>query len=202
MAALSAADKQRLLQLARAAVEAFVRGEPKPIIEAETLPPALLEPSACFVTLFYRGRLRGCLGGLEAEQPLYLEVCQRARQVCEADDRFLPVQPEELPYLEIEISVLSAPEPLPYERPTDLPRVLRPGVDGLILGAGRHRATFLPQVWERVPNPEQFVSLLCEKMGASPDAWRRHHFEAARYTAVSFYEAEPGLDPPLPRRAD
>jgi AmmeMemoRadiSam system protein A len=206
MAALSAPDKHLLLQLARAAVEAFVRGEPKPAIEAEALPPALLEPGACFVTLFYRGHLRGCLGSLEAEQPLYLEVCQRARQVCEADDRFVPVQPEELPHLEIEISVLTAPEPLPYDRPTDLPRVLRPGVDGLILGAGRQRATFLPQVWERVPDPEQFVSLLCEKMGAPPDAWRRHRFQAARYAAVSFCESEwprePGLDPPFPGRAD
>jgi AmmeMemoRadiSam system protein A len=205
-AALSAADQRLLLCLARAALEAFVRAEPRPTLDAAAMPPALLAPRACFVTLSYHGRLRGCLGGLVAAQPLYLEACQRARQVCEADDRFVPVEPVELPHLELEISVLSAPEPLRYRQPADLPRQLRPGVDGLILGTGRQQATFLPQVWARVPNPEHFVGLLCEKLGAPRDAWRRHRFEAARYTAESFCEsdfpAEPGRDPPLPRRPD
>ena len=184
----------------------FVRGLPRPPVDQAALTPALLCPASCFVTLFYHGRLRGCLGSLDAEQPLYREASLRARQVAEADDRFIPVAPGELPHIEIEISVLSAPEPLPYDRPADLPRLLRPGVDGLVLGHGRQRATFLPQVWERVPEPEHFVSLLCEKLGAPRDAWRYTRFEAARYTAQQFRESdfplEPGLGQPLPFRPD
>jgi AmmeMemoRadiSam system protein A len=189
-AALTAEDKRLLLGLARAALEAFVREAPRPAVAAEALPPALLAPASCFVTLFHKGRLRGCVGGLEAERPLYQEACQRACQAAEADDRFRPVEAAELIDIEVEISVLSALEPLAYAQPADLARLLRPGVDGVILGRGRQRATFLPQVWAHVPDPESFLGRLCEKLGAPRDAWRRTPLEAARYTVEVFCESD------------
>ena len=189
-AALTAEDKRLLLWLARGALEAFVREAPRPTIEAERLPPALLARASCFVTLFHRGHLRGCLGGLEAERPLYQEACQRARQAAEADDRFLPVEVDELTDIDIEISVLSVLEPLECAQPADLAGLLRPGVDGVILRQGRQRATFLPQVWARVPDPEGFLGRLCEKLGVPPDAWRHTRFEAARYTVEVFCESD------------
>ena len=199
-------EKRQLLRMARAALEAFVREAAKPRVEADELPAALRAPASCFVTLRRGGHLRGCVGGMEAERPLYQEACLRACQAAEVDDRFQPVAADELPEIEIEISVLSTPEPLAYDRPGDLPGRLRPGVDGLILGFGRRRVTFLPQVWATLPEPEEFVSRLCEKLGAPRDLWRRARPEAARYTVEHFCEsdfpAETGVDHPVFRRPD
>jgi hypothetical protein len=190
---LSIPEKQFLLQLARASIEAAVRGQPLPDADPARLSPALLRLGTCFVTLTQDGELRGCIGGLHAQLPLYEDVREHAAQAALRDYRFPTVTPEEVPGLDIEISVLTEPQPLPYDKPEDLPRLLRPGVDGVILSQGMRRATFLPQVWERVLDPELFLSMLCEKMGAHPDTWRRTKLEVRTYQVEEFGEAELGL---------
>ena len=187
---LTASEQQLLLKLARASIEAAVRGQPPPPVEHDSLTPALLRQGTCFVTLNEYSELRGCIGGLRAEAPLYEDVREHAAQAALRDYRFPPVTPDEVPNLEIEVSVLTEPQPLKYDSPADLPRLLRPEVDGVILSQGFRRATFLPQVWERVPDPEMFLSMLCEKMGVHPDAWRRAKLEVQIYQVEKFAEGE------------
>jgi uncharacterized protein len=195
---LSRDEKLQLLRLARQGLAAAVNGHIPPALEATHRTPALARPGCSFVTLTELGELRGCIGSLVAEQPLWLDVQQRAGQAGLDDYRFTPVQPDELLNIEIEVSVLSAPAPLAYDSPDDLLRKLRPHVDGVVLRQGMHRATFLPQVWETVPDPAQFLSMLCQKLGAAPDAWRRVHLEVETYQVEEFsepeFKAEPGID--------
>jgi AmmeMemoRadiSam system protein A len=185
---LAEGDHRVLLKLAREALEAAVRGEPIPPVEPNVLSAAVQDRACCFVTLTMGGELRGCIGGLIAEAPLYEDVRHRAVQAALSDHRFWPVTPEELPEVEIEISVLSEPQPLPYTTPADLVEQLCPGTHGVILRQGIYRATFLPQVWERVPDPDDFLSLLCEKLGAQPDTWRHTHLEVQVYQVEEFHE--------------
>jgi AmmeMemoRadiSam system protein A len=187
---LTPTEKQTLLRLARQGLEAAARKLPVPAPAAEALTPALERPGCSFVTLTEQGELRGCIGGLVAEEPLWRDVQHHAGQAALHDYRFIPVQPDELPLIEIEVSVLTEPAPLDYASADDLLRRLRPGVDGVVLRQGSQRATFLPQVWERVPEPEQFLSLLCEKLGAAPNAWRRAHLEVETYQVIEFHESE------------
>jgi len=91
--------------------------------------------------------------------------------------------------IHIEISRLTKPVPLPYSEPADLPRLLRPKVDGVLLSDGMHEATFLPQVWEQLPDPADFLSHLCQKMGAQPDLWRRRVLNAEIYQVEEFKES-------------
>ncbi len=97
------------------------------------------------------GAFRGCVGALEAYQPLAEDVCEHAVAAALEDYRFPPVLPQEVGRIEIEISRLTSPIPLEYEKPEDLPELLHPGVDGVVLREGLRRATFLPQVWEKLP---------------------------------------------------
>lgn len=183
-------DKRELLRLARDSVARATRGEPLPPLDLDSFSPALRQIGTCFVTLNKHGELRGCIGGLEADKPLSLDVQEHAAQTALYDYRFPPVSPEEVDEIEIEISVLTAPEPLEYEHPTDLLARLRPGVDGVILSQGLRRATFLPQVWERVPDPAQFLSMLCAKMGAPEDEWLKGGLAVQTYQVEKFEEAD------------
>jgi len=187
---MTPAEKQTLLRLARQGLEAAARKQTAPAPAAETLTPALERPGCSFVTLTEQGELRGCTGGLVAEEPLWRDVQHRAGQAALHDYRFIPVQPDELALIDIEVSVLTEPAPLDYASADDLLRRLRPGVDGVVLRQGGQRATFLPQVWETVPEPEQFLSLLCEKLGAAPNAWRRAHLDVETYQVIEFHESE------------
>jgi len=183
-------ERRALLRLARQSLQAAARGQPPPAVDAAALPPRLLQPGACFVTLTVHDGLRGCIGGLEPQAALYLEVQQRAAQAARHDYRFPPVAPDELPQIEVEVSVLTPPQPLPYASPDDLLARLQPGVDGVILRYGQHRATFLPQVWERAPEPAVFLSMLCDKLGARRDLWRRERIEVQTYRVEMFTEAD------------
>jgi len=187
---LSPSEKQLLLKFARESVAATARHAMPPSVEAVQLPPALLQLRTSFVTLTCAGDLRGCIGGFQVEYQLYEDVRQHAALAARQDYRFLPVTPEEVPQLEIEISALSLPQALNYASPEDLLRRLRPEVDGVILSNGFQRATFLPQVWERVPDPRVFLSMLCEKMGVPHDTWKRKNLEVQIYQVEKFTEAE------------
>ncbi len=131
----------------------------------------LREPGASFVTLHRHGQLRGCIGSLEAHRPLIEDVAYNAFAAAFRDPRFLPLEAKELDGLDLEISVLSRPEPMEFDSEQDLLRQLRPGVDGLILQEGGNRGTFLPSVWESLPEPRLFLQQLKLKAGLAPDYW-------------------------------
>ncbi len=169
---LSEQDKVYLLALARSSIDMAVNRQPLTEIDMSGLSDILRNDGAAFVTLTKDKTLRGCIGALEAYQPLVMDVREHAVAAATEDYRFTPVSSAELPYLSIEISRLTQPEELAYHDAGDMIDLLRPGIDGVILSEGIRRATFLPQVWEQLPNPEDFLSHLCHKMGASPDAWR------------------------------
>jgi AmmeMemoRadiSam system protein A len=187
---LSPEERHTLLSLARAAVLAAARGDPLPSVDLRSLPPSLCETRACFVTLHKYGQLRGCTGTLVAQAPLAKEVVHTAAQTALSDPRFRPVTPAEVDELEIEISILTPSTPLELKSPLDLPRKIRPGVDGVTLYRGFHRATFLPQVWERIPDPEQFLAMLCQKMGLPPQEWRQPGIRAEVYQSETFSESD------------
>lgn len=201
---LTPTERRHLLQLARQALAATVAGLPWLTVEEACLPLALRRPGCCFVTLSrggpveQGGELRGCIGGLTAFRPLYQDVCHNTQIAARDDPRFAPVSAAELPAIEIEISVLTRPEALAYTGPADLVQRLRPQVDGVILAHGKHCATFLPQVWERVPEPERFLGLLCQKLGARPEAWRQKHFEVLTYQVEKLTESDCRLEPVEP----
>ncbi len=185
-------DEERiLLGLARDTLRAVTRNQTPPPVDLDKLPAALLEPRACFVTLRRRsdGALRGCTGTLVARRQLALEVVEMTGQTALNDPRFMPVTASEVPGLHIEISVLSPPQALQFDSPDDLLHKLRPGIDGVTLLLDDRRATFLPQVWESYPDPRLFLSLLSEKMGRSPDAWRDPRLHVETYQATVIEEA-------------
>ena len=187
---ITVTERQILLKTARQAIEMTLRGEELPPINREELPPELLEPGACFVTLIKAGQLRGCVGSIEAAQALIQDVRDRAVGAAFGDPRFPSLTAPELENLEIEISTLTKPEPLFYDTQEDLVRKLRVGVDGVILKGQFRRATFLPQVWEKLQDPELFLSRLCQKMGLAPDAWRYNKLEVDIYQVEKFSERE------------
>lgn len=185
---LTPEEKEFLLKLARQSLEKGVWGENLPQIDIASLSPRMRGLGASFVTLTQRGNLRGCIGALEPYQPLAEDVREHAVAAALDDYRFPPVRPEELTEIEIEISRLTMPVPLEYSRSEELLQRLRPGVDGVILHDGIRRATFLPQVWEKIPNVETFLSQLCMKMGSSPDAWRHQKLSVEIYQVEEFHE--------------
>jgi AmmeMemoRadiSam system protein A len=185
---LTTEEKQTLLRLARQALEHGVRGDKLPPLDSASLTPTLLADGVSFVTLTERGNLRGCVGALEAYQPLAEDVREHAVAAALEDYRFPPVQPGELGRIRIEVSRLTAPVPLEYGSPEDLLAKLRPHVDGVILKDGLRRATFLPQVWEQLEDPEEFLAHLCAKMGAPHDQWRRKHLDVFIYQVEEFHE--------------
>lgn len=189
MEPLSEDEKSRLLVMARQSVEAAVNHRRLLVLDFSNLPLSLREKGASFVTLTEEdGRLRGCIGALEAYQPLAEDVCEHAAAAATEDYRFAPVLPREVALLHIEVSRLTAPLPLEYDRPENLPLRLHPGADGVILRDGPQRATFLPQVWEQLPSPDEFLSHLCQKMGAPANLWRKKKLQVLVYQVEEFHE--------------
>ncbi len=163
-------EKGRLLDLAESAIaNALNEGylAPPPL---EELPERLIKPGASFVTLTREGRLRGCIGSLEALRPLAEDVHFNALAAAFRDPRFPPLELHEWPLTDVEVSVLSPPEPLPYESLEDLIRKLEPEM-GLVLEHPRGRATYLPQVWEQLPDPALFLASLAQKAGLDPGVY-------------------------------
>jgi AmmeMemoRadiSam system protein A len=170
-----------LLAIARAAIE---RG-PAPLERAPPPEPWLAVPGATFVTLKLDGELRGCIGSLEPRRPLAEDVASNARAAAYRDPRFPPVDAGELRRLEVEVSLLSAPEPLAVRTEEDAVRALRPGIDGVILEFGELRSTFLPQVWESLPEPADFLGELKRKAGLPRYFWDPA-IRLSRYTVEKF----------------
>ncbi len=185
---LSLDEKKQLLVIAREAVNATALNQPLIRLDPHQFSQLLNENGASFVTLTINGGLRGCIGTLEAYQPLYLDVQKRAVQAASQDPRFNPLTPAELARVKIEVSRLSQPEPLEYNDPEELLTLLKPGEDGVILSEGHRRATFLPQVWNELPDARQFLSQLCRKMGCSASFWEHKKLDVAIYHVEEFSE--------------
>lgn len=187
-APLSGEQQDQLLALARRSVAAAAAGQTVSMPDASELPPALREARACFVTLTEHGDLRGCIGTLTPQLPLHRAVAEMAASAAMHDPRFSPVRPDEVPNLELEISVLSPPVPIAFSSPDDLPGKLQAGRDGVVLHLGPLQATFLPQVWKDLPDKEDFLDHLSEKAGAPPRAWRGDNVRVEVYRVDSFEE--------------
>lgn len=183
---LSPADRTAALRLARQTVTAFLDGGKRPDLDAEQLPAALRADGACFVTLENHGRLRGCIGNMEARGPLYQAIVNNAIAACQ-DFRFInnPITRDELDELTIEISYLT-----PMCRVRD-PNEIVVGRHGLLISLGRRRGVLLPQVaYERGWTRRQFLAETCRKAGLPPDAWQRPEAEIYSFEAEVFGEPE------------
>jgi AmmeMemoRadiSam system protein A len=185
---MKAKHKSMLLQIARDAVSSRIRHgcEGQGVsLQLKDLPPELAETRATFVTLTLDGDLRGCIGMLEACRPLAEDVAENACAAAFEDPRFEPLSEEELDQIDIHISVLSSPEEMDFSSEADLLDQIRPGVDGLILQDGGRRGTFLPSVWEELPDKDLFWMHLKMKAGLSTTHWS-DTLRVFRYTAEYF----------------
>jgi AmmeMemoRadiSam system protein A len=176
---------QILLQLARNTLVHKLEKGPVPLKPDE---PAFSVKAATFVTLKIAGKLRGCIGNLEPVGALWESVRANTINAAFHDQRFSPLTLEELPAVRIDISILSQPKPLEYEDTEDLLAKLRPGIDGVILRYGQRGATFLPQVWQQLTSPEQFLGHLCLKAGLPQETWRQTRLEIQTYQVQCFEE--------------
>ena len=178
-------DKKILLKLARESLDASVRGK-RFRYSPESFSEMLKEKRGCFVTLTKNGDLRGCIGYIEPIKPLYQAVVENAQNAALSDPRFPVVTPDELEAITVEVSVLTRPEPLLYSSPKDLLDKLKVGIDGVILEKGRYHSTFLPQVWEQLPDKRTFLEHLAVKGGMSRDGWETANVKT--YKAIHFNE--------------
>ena len=188
------ADQGRtLLALARQAIAARLRGEPF-ALGAHPNPDEewLLTPAATFVTLTRDGALRGCIGSLEAVRPLREDVVRNAVSAAFGDPRFRPLGPDEFDDLVVEVSLLSARRPVAHSDETSAIHHLRPGIDGVVIRYGTaNRATFLPQVWDEIPEPSEFLRHLKRKAGL-PGDWWSPDLEVETYTVSAWVETDLG----------
>ena len=141
-----------------------------------------------FVTLKIKGQLRGCIGNLTPEGSVLEGVKRNAVNAAFHDPRFSSISAAELDRTQIEVSILTEPLPLAYRDSQDLIQKLRVNVDGVIIRKGHASATFLPQVWEQLPRPENFLNHLCMKAGLPADAWKHSELEVLTYQVQYFEE--------------
>lgn len=181
---LTAAEKAQLLSLARQSINHYL-SEFQPLqVEVADYSTNLQQLAASFVTLHLHDQLRGCIGALEAYQPLVTDVVEHARSAAFQDPRFTPVSETEADDLEIEISVLTPSRPIEFQHFDQLLEDIRPGIDGLIIQQDFHKATFLPSVWEQLPDPGEFMQHLLHKAGIHTPV--DGELQAWRYEALKF----------------
>jgi AmmeMemoRadiSam system protein A len=189
MSDLSSQDRKRLLQIARSSIAAEL-GETEPADRPPSPSPPLQQPQGCFVTLQKSGALRGCIGTLEPKTPLIDAVAENAKNAAFHDPRFSPLTKEELGSVDIEISRLTVPVKLEFGSPEELLERLKPGVHGVILSRGWRRATFLPQVWDQLPDKIRFLEHLCQKAGMGGGCWKATDLSIQVYEVEHFSEKE------------
>lgn len=184
---LDAAAETRLLEIARQAIESGIDAPQAPRIDIDGCDSCLTVPAAVFTTLTREGALRGCIGSLEARDPLARAVAESAFNAAFRDRRFEPLAAAEIDAVRIEISVLSAMEPIRAAARQALLEQLRPGIDGLIVEDRGRRATFLPKVWENIASPDEFLDQLLIKAGLEINHWSRD-LRLQRYQTRTFGE--------------
>lgn len=176
-----------LLRLARGSIEhGLVHREPLPI-RLDAMPDVMADPAATFTTLRLDGKLRGCVGNLESVRALAEDVAHTAFRAAFHDPRFDPVVEHELRVIRLEVSVLSPMEPFAVSDEAELLEKLEPGVDGLVICLDARRATFLPKVWDQLPDPAAFLGALKMKCGLEKDFWSER-LEFHRYRTTTFAE--------------
>lgn len=184
---LSSSLGARLLRLARETI-GFRLGTTELIDQSGLDGDLLQNANGTFVTIKKEGKLRGCIGNLEPSGTILESVSRNALSAAFNDYRFSPLRVDEFPEITIDISILALPAKLPYQNGNELLDKLQPGIDGVILQSKKARATFLPQVWEQLPDPVQFLEHLCIKAGLSRSAWRDLHPDIWIYQVQCFEE--------------
>ncbi len=177
--------QQQLIGLAAQSIQYGLQQQSRMPLKLEDYDGLLKKIHATFVTLSLNGKLRGCIGTLEAHQTLVESVVSNAYSAAFNDPRFSALRQQEVDNLHIEISVLSAPQVMSFASEDDLISQLRPGIDGIILEEGHHRATYLPSVWAMLSEPEQFIRELKSKAGLSSNHWSSK-IKVSRYTTECF----------------
>ncbi|MBI5538102.1 MAG: AmmeMemoRadiSam system protein A [Deltaproteobacteria bacterium] len=185
-------EKKALLALARASIDGYLKSGQTPPAPSELAErwPQLAAPRACFVTLRLSGELRGCIGSLEPRRSLIEDVRLNAVSAAVNDPRFHKVTREELSQIDLEISVLDVPRPLQGVSVAELPEWLRKNKPGLIIEHHGRRSTFLPSVWEDLPDPYDFLDRLCRKQGSPSECWRDPATKLSVYGSIKFEEKE------------
>ncbi len=182
---LNAEQGDTLLQFARSTIAYELGLGEQPVSPEQSFFNAEL---ATFVTLKINSKLRGCIGNLTPVGSLLEGVRSNALNAAFRDNRFPALTEKEFLSVHLHISILTKPQTLKYKDADDLQNKLRPGIDGVILQDGRHRATFLPQVWEQLPGVEAFLGQLCIKAGLARESWREGSFDIQTYQAQDFSE--------------
>lgn len=182
---LSAQDQQTCLRIARESISHGLQTGAALQVNTDDYADALQQHLACFVTLHKHGQLRGCIGALEAYQPLINDVAEHAFAAAFQDPRFPALEKNEFEQLAIEISVLGKPEPIEFKDQSDLLKQIRPGIDGLILEYEFNRGTFLPSVWEQLPDKNDFIAHLKMKAGLDRNWWN-DDVKISRYETFQF----------------
>lgn len=175
----------KLLKLARTAIDRKLGGDSHMPHIAD---PALLENRGTFVTLKLNSQLRGCIGNIDPVRSICDGISDNAVSAAFGDHRFSPLTEEEFDQVDISISILSKARKLSYSDGDDLIKKLHPHRDGVILRQGKAGATFLPQVWEQLPNAELFLSQLCHKAGLTANCWKAGEVEILVYQVQNFKE--------------
>lgn len=168
MMTYSKKESEYLLKLARDAIASSFTKSPLPV---QDIPANCLEKRACFVTLTQEGQLRGCIGHLAPTQELYKDVIDCARAAAFGDPRFAPLQKGGLDKIKIEVSILSLLKKLDLSGQDAILEYFKENKPGVIIKKGPRQATFLPQVWDGLPNPADFLAQLCQKAGLPRDEW-------------------------------
>jgi len=177
-----------LLSVARQTIQQRLFSSENQGLADSQISPKFSERRGTFVTLTIDGGLRGCIGHIVPQESLLEGIRVNAINAAFRDPRFSPLSKKEWERVKIEISILTEPKPLPYSDAEDLLDKLRPGLDGVIIKKGFHQATFLPQVWEQLPDKKDFLTHLCLKAGLGMDAWKKETLEVSTYQVQAFEE--------------
>lgn len=186
---LSDNDKEYLLKLSRRALKHIFDTGEELEVAAEEVRKELRVEAATFVTLTLNGDLRGCIGKLKPVQMLYIDVIENTYSAAFNDYRFRELKEDELDNIKIEISILSEPEVLKYSDSKELIKYFDKNKVGVILADGYNSATFLPQVWEELSKPSEFLEHLCMKAGLNGDAWKERVLDIKTYKVINFKES-------------
>jgi len=188
---LNALEKKVCIDLARKSIKYYFENSSILTLnkkDFDKLPKPLLENKACFVTLTINNQLRGCVGHLNAIQPLYEDILENACSAAFSDTRFSALSEEDYSKIKIEVSILTEPFDFEFKSSNELINSLVKGKDGLIIRKGYHSATFLPSVWEEIDSKEEFLSHLCLKAGLAPDEWKNLGLKVQKYYAIKAKE--------------
>lgn len=185
---LTGDEGKYLLSVARKIIDQALSGKEGPEKGDSDLPALFDEQRGTFVTLTIGGNLRGCIGHIIPQEALIEGIRINAINAAFKDPRFRPLSKNEWKRVKIEISILTEPKPLSYSDADDLLKKLRAGIDGVIIKKGYHQSTFLPQVWEQLPQKEEFLNHLCLKAGLDGDEWKKGRIEVSTYQVQAFEE--------------